>query len=170
MPNKPLPFRDARAAAQRLAGEMNIEFVDAELVKEPAGLFMRFYIEKPGGGITLDELETYHRALLPMVKDAEYDYMEVSSPGADRPLKTERDFERAMGTQVELKLYRALNGKKEFRGTLTDYADGKVTLSEGETDSVFDVKDTAYVRPVIEVDEDEMAAVLDAAETGGTEQ
>ena len=134
-----------------------MEFVDAELAKEPAGLFMRFYIDKEGGGITLNELETFHRALQPLVEDVEYDYMEVSSPGADRPLRTQRDFERAMGTPVELKTYRAVNGAKEFRGTLAAYSDDEIVLSdESGAGMRFERKAVAVVRPLIEFDEEDL--------------
>ena len=102
MPSKSMPVREAREIAQRIAAEMNVELVDAELVKEPTGHFLRFYIEKPDG-IALNDLEAFHRRILPLMERVEYDYMEVSSPGADRPLKTERDFERAAGLMVEVK-------------------------------------------------------------------
>ena len=55
MPGKTMPVKDAREIAQRLADEMDVELVDVELVKEPAGHFLRFYIEKPEG-VALDDL------------------------------------------------------------------------------------------------------------------
>ena len=97
-----MSVHEAEKIAQKIAQEQNVELVDVELVKEPTGHFLRFYIEKPDG-ISVNELETYHRRIMPLVEDVEYDYMEVSSPGADRPLKKERDFERAQGMWVELK-------------------------------------------------------------------
>ena len=90
MPAKAMSIKEAGQIAQRIADEMQVELVDAELVKEPAGHFLRFYIEKPGG-VALNDLEAFHRRILPLVERVEYDYMEVSSPGADRPLKNERD-------------------------------------------------------------------------------
>ena len=110
-----MSVHEAEKIAQKIAQEQNVELVDVELVKEPTGHFLRFYIEKPDG-ISVNELETYHRRIMPLVEDVEYDYMEVSSPGADRPLKKERDFERAQGMWVELKTYRPVNGAKVFQG------------------------------------------------------
>ena len=115
MPRHSMPVKEAREIAQRIAEEMQVELVDVELVKEPTGHFLRFYVDKPDG-ISLNELEAYHRRILPLVERVEYDYMEVSSPGADRPLKTDRDFERAEGTAVELRTYRAIDGAKAFTG------------------------------------------------------
>ena len=101
LPSKSMPVREAREIAQRIASEMSVELVDVELVKEPTGHFLRFYIEKPDG-IALNDLEAFHRRIMPLVERVEYDYMEVSSPGADRPLKTEADCERAQGVTAEV--------------------------------------------------------------------
>ena len=83
--------------------------------------------------------------------------MEVSSPGADRPLKTERDFARAEGMEVELKTYRPVNGAKQFLGDLVGLKDGVISIitESGETLS-FEKKDVAIVRPVIEFSEEDL--------------
>ncbi|MGN0185062.1 MAG: ribosome maturation factor RimP [Aristaeellaceae bacterium] len=156
MPKKAMSVREAEKIAQQIADEQNVELVDVELVKEPTGHFLRFYIEKPDG-ISLNELETYHRRIQPLVENVEYDFMEVSSPGADRPLKTERDFERAEGMEVELKTYRPVNGAKQFLGDLVGLKDGVISIitESGETLS-FEKKDVAIVRPVIEFSEEDL--------------
>ena len=156
MPKKAMSVREAEKIAQQIAEEQNVELVDVELVKEPTGHFLRFYIEKPDG-ISLNELETYHRRIQPLVENVEYDFMEVSSPGADRPLKTERDFARAEGMEVELKTYRPVNGAKQFVGDLVGLKDGVISIitESGETLS-FEKKDVAIVRPVIEFSEEDL--------------
>ena len=156
MPKKAMSVREAEKIAQQIADEQNVELVDVELVKEPTGHFLRFYIEKPDG-ISLNELETYHRRIQPLVENVEYDFMEVSSPGADRPLKTERDFERAEGMEVELKTYRPVNGAKQFLGDLVGLKDGVISIitESGKTLS-FEKKDVAIVRPVIEFSEEDL--------------
>ena len=143
-----MSVHEAEKIAQKIALEQNVELVDVELVKEPTGYFLRFFIEKPEG-ISLNELETYHRAIQPLVEDVAYDYMEVSSPGADRPLKNERDFERAQGLDVELKTYRPVNGAKVFQGELIGLKDGIIEISSGEETLSFPKKDVAIVRPLI---------------------
>ena len=156
MPSKSMPVREAREIAQRIAAEMNVELVDVELVKEPTGHFLRFYIEKPEG-VALNDLEAFHRRILPLVERVEYDYMEVSSPGADRPLKTEADFERARGLAVELKTYRAVNGAKQFAGDLVGLdGDDIVIENEGGEQLRFPRRDVAVVRPLIEFDEEDL--------------
>ena len=151
-----MPVKEAAQIAQRIADELQVELVDVELVKEPTGHFLRFYIDKPNG-IALNELEAYHRRIQPLVERVEYDYMEVSSPGADRPLKTDRDFARAEGMAVELKTYRPVNGSKQFTGDLVGLRDGSIVLRTGEeTELSFEKKDVAIVRPLIEFDEEDL--------------
>ena len=138
-------------AAVRLAEEQGLEYVDTKLTKEPSGRFLRIYIDS-GNGISLDELETYHRAILKSAEDIEYDYMEVSSPGADRPLKKPRDFEKALGETVEIKLYKPVNGSKTHIGTLDSYDGKKVSVTINGIQAEFTLKDIALIRPYIDVD------------------
>ena len=156
MPSKSMPVREAREIAQRIASEMDVELIDVELVKEPTGHFLRFYIEKPDG-VALNDLEAFHRRIMPLVERVDYDYMEVSSPGADRPLKTDADFERAKGMTVELKTYRPVNGAKRFTGELAGLEDGEIVLSAPDGGALrFARKDVALVRPLIEFDEEDL--------------
>ena len=156
MPKKAMSVREAEKIAQQIADEQNVELVDVELVKEPTGHFLRFYIEKPDG-ISLNELETFHRRIQPLVETVAYDFMEVSSPGVDRPLKSERDFARAEGLEVELKTYRPVNGAKQFFGDLIGLKDGVISiLTKGGETLAFAKKDVAIVRPVIEFNEEDL--------------
>ena len=151
-----MPIKEAARLARKVADEMQFEFVDIELAKEPTGRFLRIFIEKPDG-ISLDDLESYHRRVHPLVESVDYDYMEVSSPGVDRPLKTERDFERAMGLRVEAKTYRPVNGNKQFTGELTGFADGVITLAADTGETVtLKQKEVAIIRPLIEFDEEDL--------------
>lgn len=159
MPAKAMSVHEAERIALEIAREQDVELVDVELVKEPTGHFLRFYIDRPNG-ITLDELEVFHRRILPLVENVAYDYMEVSSPGADRPLKTERDFERAAGMEVELKTYRPVNGAKQFRGELIGLRDGMIEICAGGETLSFAKKDVAVVRPLIEFTEEELEEAL----------
>jgi len=147
-----MPVKDAAQVAQKLADELQLELVDVELVKEPTGRFLRFYVEK-GDGVSVNELEAFHRKLQPLVELVDYDYMEVSSPGADRPLKTERDFERAEGIAVELSTYRPIHGAKRFTGELKGLVNGEIVLKIGAEELSFPRKDVAVVRPRIEFTE-----------------
>ena len=151
-----MPLKEAARLAQKVADEMQYEFVDIELAKEPTGRFLRIFIEKPDG-ISLDDLEAYHRRVQPLVENVDYDYMEVSSPGVDRPLKTARDFERAQGLRVEAKTYRPINGAKQFVGELVGLEDGVITLiDDGGATLTFKQKEVAVIRPLIEFDEEDL--------------
>ncbi|NLG24098.1 MAG: ribosome maturation factor RimP [Clostridiales bacterium] len=135
--------RVAQVAGQ-LAAEMGYEMVDAELATEGAGRFLRFYINREGG-VTLDDLEAYHRRIQPLMDDIDYDYMEVSSPGADRPLKKPDDFRRAEGMPVEVRLYRPIDGAKRFEGVLVGLRGDDVVLRAGEREIAVPLKQTAKV-------------------------
>ena len=155
-----MPVKDAARLAQKLADELQLELVDVELVKEPTGRFLRFFVDTEKG-VSVDELENFHRRILPLVERVDYDYMEVSSPGADRPLKTERDFERAQGVRVELNTYRAVGKAKQkhFVGELVGLIDGNIVLltDEGQQ-AAFPRREVAVVRPLIEFDESDLDA------------
>ena len=156
MAGKAMSVKQAAQIAEQIAQKQNVELIDVELVKEPTGHFLRFYIDKPDG-IALDELEKFHREIQPLVENVAYDYMEVSSPGADRPLKTEKDFARAEGEDVELKTYRAVNGAKEFRGVLVGLIDGMVVVDVNGVECMsFPQRDVAVVRPLIEFTEEDL--------------
>lgn len=145
--------------AEKLAVGLGLELVDAEIAKESAGKFLRFYIDREDG-IDLDALETFHRAVLPLMDDVEYDYMEVCSPGADRPLKKPRDFEKAAGQLIEVRLYKALNGQKSFTGELVGLIDGSIVIRNGKNELSFPQKTVAQAAPVIELDEEAIDAAL----------
>jgi len=145
--------------AAKLAEKLGLELVDVELAKENAGKFLRFYIDRPEG-VDLDALETFHRAVLPLMDDVEYDYMEVCSPGADRPLKKPADFERARGQNVEVRLYKALDGLKSFTGALVGLIDDSVVIASEEGERAFPRRLVAQVAPVIELDEEAIDAAL----------
>ena len=136
---------------QRLAEQLGYELVDVSLDKEDSGKYLRLYIDKPEG-ITLDDCERYHRAIQPQLEDYDYDFLEVSSPGIDRPLKKDRDFERALGLEVELKLFKALDGQKEFTGELVGYDKETVTLLIAGEERSFARKAAALIKPIVEMD------------------
>ena len=108
--------------AERLAQKMGYEFVDVELTKEHGAAFLRIFVDKEGG-MSLDDCSEFHHAIMKEIEDLDYDYLEISSPGVDRPLKRDRDFEKAQGEVVEVHLYRAQNGQKIFEGKLVDQPD-----------------------------------------------
>ena len=117
---------------QPIADEMGLELVDVEIVKEAENWFLRIYIDKDGG-ILIEDCESLSKKIDPIL-DAEpqllesYDYLEVSSPGAERQLKKESDFIRYEGNDIEVKTYKPVDGKKAFEGQLIGLIENKVVI------------------------------------------
>ena len=149
MANQQNTLLSVERAAIRLAEELGYEWIDLELVKEPVGRFLRFYIDKEGG-VGIDECEKFSNAFgeifdrLDPIKE-EY-ILEVSSPGVDRVLKTQREFDYFSGREVSVKLYAALNGKKEFDGILKGLENETVTVEINNEEVSFKKKEAAFVR------------------------
>ena len=144
-----------RRRAEEEADALGLELVDVVMARESTGNVLRFTIDKDAeGGVSLDDCENFHRRALKYAQDIDYDYMEVTSPGADRPLKRDRDFEKAQGEVVEVHLYRAQNGQKIFEGKLVGLIDGEVVIENDEGNQQrFARKDCALVKPVIEYED-----------------
>lgn len=123
---------------------------DVEYVKEAGEWYLRVYIDK-AGGIAIQDCEGVSRPLSDALDEQdpiEGSYtLEVSSAGADRALKKPEHFAQFLGTQIDVKLYRAREGSKELTGILTTYEGGKVTLTTlADEVIVLEKKDMAQVR------------------------
>ena len=132
--------------------ENGFELVDMEYVKEAGTWYLRAYIDKPGG-ITINDCELVNRYLSDRLDEDDFiddSYvLEVSSPGLDRPLKKDKDFQRHLGDEVDIKLYRPINKSKEYTGILKAWDEKTITISvsEDETeDLIFDRDKVALVR------------------------
>ncbi|WP_044893734.1 ribosome maturation factor RimP [Bacillus alveayuensis] len=112
--------------------EMELELVDIEYVKEGKNWFLRVFIDSEDG-IDIEQCGVVSEKLsekLDEVDPIPYNYfLEVSSPGAERPLKKRADFERAVGKNVYIKTYEPIEGEKEFEGELTAFDGTVVTLT-----------------------------------------
>lgn len=130
--------------------EAGFELVDVEYVKEAGTWYLRAYIDKPGG-ITVDDCEVISRKFSDILDEKDYiedSYIfEVSSPGLGRPLKKEKDFQRSLGEDVEIRTYRSLDGQKEFEGVLKAFDKNTVTIAyEDDTEQVFQKSEIALIR------------------------
>ena len=160
-------LKRTKPALESLAAGFGFTMVDAEITREGGSRYLRIYIDKPGG-ITLDDCEIYHRAVSAIVEPLDYDFLEVGSPGLDRPLKTQRDFDRHRGETVELRLYKPQDGQKAFEGTLEGFSDSRISLRLGGETRAFSLPDVAVCKPVILVTEEELErqAAQEEAEQG----
>ena len=116
MASKTESLTGLEAKARAVAEQMGYELVDVCMDKEPTGKYLRFYIDKEEG-VSLDDCEAFHKAVRTPADSVDYDFMEVSSPGIDRPLKKDRDFERNLGCEIEVKLFKPIDGTKIITGT-----------------------------------------------------
>ncbi len=133
-----------------LLNEHQFELVDVEYVKEAGNWYLRAYIDKEGG-ITVDDCEVISRRLSDWLDKEDFiedSYiMEVSSPGLGRPLKKDKDFERSLGDEVELRLFKARSKQKEFTGILKSYDKENVTIElEDGTEETFRRAELALIR------------------------
>ena len=133
--------------------EAGCELWDVEYVREAGAWFLRLYIDKAGGVDILD-CERVSRQVSDLLDEADpiegsYTF-EVSSAGAERPLKRPGDYERFMGSPVLVKLYKARDGRKEFAGVLAGYENGDVTITAGERTVTFPKAEVALCRLRIE--------------------
>ena len=132
-----------------IAAENGCTLWDVEYVKEAGDWYLRVYIDKEGG-VSIQDCEAVSRPLSDALDEAdpiEGSYiLEVSSAGADRALKKPEHFRRFLGSQVDVKLYRAREGRKELTGTLLGCENGDVTLALSGEPVVLEKKDVAQVR------------------------
>ena len=117
--------------AEEVAAHQGVEVVDVEYVKERGEYFLRIFIDKPGG-VTLDDCQAFSEeigGLLDEVDPIPQSYsLEISSPGVERPLKKEGDFERFAGRLAAVKTYSPLDGRRNFKGVLRGLQDGSVVI------------------------------------------
>ncbi|WP_075980891.1 ribosome maturation factor RimP [Bacillus massilinigeriensis] len=114
-----------------ILNELNLELVNIEYVKEGKDWFLRVFIDKETG-IDIEECGIVSEKLSEKLDEMDpipYNYfLEVSSPGAERPLKKEKDFEKAIGKNILIKLYEPLDGEKTFEGILKEFNGETVTI------------------------------------------
>ena len=119
-------MEDFRSIIERTVSAMGYEVIEVEMAQR--GL-LRVFIDSPAG-IRMEDCERVSHQLSHVfaVEDFDYQRLEVSSPGVDRPLRHQADFVRFAGEQVTLKLRMAFKGRRNFEGTLTVEPDGQFGL------------------------------------------
>ena len=127
---------------------------DVEYVREAGTWYLRIFIDREDG-VSIEGCERISRRLDPILDEEDpipdsYVF-EVGSAGADRELKRPGDFKQFMGSAVEVRLYRPVDGSKRFTGTLVDYQDGEVSITQGERTLRFEKDQIAQVRLYVEI-------------------
>lgn len=111
-----------------------LELVEVEYKKEGQNWFLRVFIDREEGSIDLDDCSRVSEQLSGALDQADpipsaY-FLEVSSPGAERPLKKETDFIKAIGKHVHVTTYEPIQGQKVFEGVLTQFLDEQLTMDD----------------------------------------
>lgn len=127
--------------------QQGVTLWDVRFLKEGASWYLRVFIDKPEG-ITIDDCTDVSHAIDPIIDEADpidkaY-YLEVCSPGLERELTRDFHFEWAVSKEVKIKLYKAIDGKKEFRGILRK-AGEDILLSTDEGEKSFNIKEISKV-------------------------
>ena len=139
--------------------EQNFELVEVEFVKEGKSWFLRVFIDKDGG-IDIEECVYVSEKLSEKLDAVDPDpipqayFLEVSSPGAERPLKKETDYEKALGEYIHVSFYQPVDGEKQFEGFLQSFDADQLTLNirikTREKELILDRKNIAKARLAIQ--------------------
>lgn len=129
------------------------ELVDIEYKKEGSHWYLRVFIDK-SGGITLDDCQVVSEALSGLLDETDpipHSYfLEVSSPGLDRVLKKDQDFERYAGQKVDISLYKPIQGKKKHSGELIGIVGEEIHIRDKNGTMAFRRTDVSQVRLAVE--------------------
>lgn len=135
--------------SEPVAEKLGVYIVDISSKKENGQRYLRIFIDREGG-VGLDDCEAFSRLAEQILDEndpiAEAYILEVSSPGADRKLVTEREFRYYIGRQVDVKLYKAVNGIKEFDGILSDFNDDVAVIKTDGAEYRIKKEEAVYIR------------------------
>ncbi len=141
--------------AEPIVREEGCSLWDVEYVKEAGNRYLRLYIDKEGG-VSIDDCERISRRMDTILDEEdpipESYIFEVGSAGADRELKRPGDFERFMGSKVEVRLYKPVDGSKRYVGTLVSYEEGSVGIISSGQELRFSKEQVAQVRLYVDFD------------------
>ena len=135
--------------ARPVVEEAGCTLWDVEYVKEAGTWYLRVLIDKEGG-LDIEDCVAISHVLDPMLDEADpipdsYVF-EVGSAGCERELKRPSDFQQFLGSKVEVRTYKPVDGRKSFVGVLRAYEEGTVTISVGDSEYKFSKDDTALVK------------------------
>lgn len=147
------PVEEIKSFCEKFAVPLGLTVAEVEFKqgKNPA---LTVFIDKEGG-VSLDDCEKLHNAIFEPLDELDPTYglaytLNVSSLGADRPFKTDADFNSHIGKKVEVKLYAAVKGKKFYEGELTGYDGERILLKTDKETFSFDLKSVVKVNEYID--------------------
>ena len=133
--------------------DLGYEVVEVEYAKKSDGMNLTFFIDNDRG-VQIEDCEKVSKAIDDLLEELnptenQAYILNVSSPGIDRPLKSDRDFSRSIGKEIEVTLFSKIDGKKKFVGNLEDFNDATIVIENNEKQIVLEREKIAHVVPVI---------------------
>ncbi len=132
-----------------IARANGVEIYDVEYVKEGSDYYLRAYIDKPDG-VNIQDCEKVSRALSDVLDEKDFIpdayILEVSSPGLGRALKKDKHLEKSIGQEVEVKLFKPVDKRKEFSGTLVGFDSESISIDENGNTLRFERASVALIR------------------------
>ena len=136
--------------SQEIVSDMGYEIADVEYKKEGNDYFLRVFIDKEEGYIGIDDCEKVSKLLSDKLDEkdpiSEAYILEVCSPGLDRKLKRDKDFNRFLGSEVDVKLFAPIDKVKEFCGVLESYEDGVAHIKCEDKSYSIKKEDAVYIK------------------------
>lgn len=134
--------------AEPLAEKLGLLIYDVEFKKEGPDMVLRVFIDRENSNVSIDDCENMSRPLKELLdgEGIDYSYLEVSSPGIERLLKKQRDFDRFKGEKITVSLFEPVAGSKKAEGILKDRDENFLTVICGGEDVKIDNKKIAWVR------------------------
>jgi ribosome maturation factor RimP len=140
----------ATALLEPVCAAAGLDLVLVEFRREPAGRILRLYIDRPEGGVTLEDCTHISRQVTDLLDVSMDDIgpynLEVSSPGSQRPLVKPADYQRFAGQSVRIRLHEPVNGQKKFTGTIAAATDKTVQIETDKGAVSFDFSQIARTR------------------------
>lgn len=133
--------------------ELGYVLYDVEYVKEGKDYFLRIYIDNEKG-ITLDDCENVSNNITELLDNADYInkqyFLEVSSPGVERVLKKDKHLQNNIGANVQVKLFKQLNGKKQYEGILKDFDENTIEIETTVQNLKIERQNIAQIRTIFD--------------------
>lgn len=130
---------------------LGYELYDVEYIKEGKDYFLRIYIDSKNG-INLDDCEKVSNVVTELLDKDDYIveqyFLEISSPGIERILKKDKHLNDNIGANIQVKLFKPLNGQKQFIGTLDKFDENEITIGSNNTQLNIDRKNIAQIKTI----------------------
>ena len=136
---------------EKTINDLGYSLYDVEYAKEAKNYFLRIFIDKEDG-IDLNDCEKVNDAITDLLDEADYIkeqyFLEVSSPGIERVLRKDKHLKQNIGNEVEVSLFKPLNGEKQIIGILKEYDEISIILNNNENEITISRKDISLIKTV----------------------